>query len=90
MNQRIRYRWSPVVLVFVSLLVGCGKPFNVQPRPKVLPANYKVSAESGGITIEAEPVTDEDKLYDTFEANLLLASVLPIRLRLTNTQAEGL
>jgi hypothetical protein len=70
--------------------VGCGKPFNVQPRPKVLPANYKVSADSGGVTIDAEPVTDEDKLYDTFEANLLLASVLPVRLRLTNTQAEGL
>ncbi|MEW6208129.1 MAG: hypothetical protein AB1631_07165 [Acidobacteriota bacterium] len=75
------------LLVFL-LLSGCGKPFNVKPRPDTPPPIAGPSAEVSAITLEAEAVTDEDYLYDTFEANLLMAGVLPVRLRVTNRGAE--
>jgi hypothetical protein len=76
------------MLAFTVFLMACGKPFNVQPKPKVTTANYQVSAQSNGVTIDAEAMTDEDKLYDAFEANLILAGVLPVQVRLTNSQTE--
>jgi hypothetical protein len=95
-NRKLRRTIKPgsdlmtgfAILVFTFFLCACGKPFNVQPKPKVMPATYNVSGASNGVTVDAEAVTDEDKLYDTFEANLILAGVLPVRVRLTNSQSE--
>jgi hypothetical protein len=84
----------PLCLLAI-LLAACGKPFNVKPRPDVkvatpnTPVSWKAEGESKGVTIQAAAVTDEDYLYDTFEANLLLAGVLPVHLKLTNTGAEA-
>jgi hypothetical protein len=81
--------------LLVILLSACGKPFNVKPKPTVKDATpnakvtWKAEGESKGVTIQAAVITDEDYLYDTFEANLLLADVLPIHLKLTNTGAEA-
>jgi hypothetical protein len=83
------------VCLFVILMTGCGKPFNVKPKPaikdatSVPPVTWKAEGVSQGVRIQAATVTDEDYLYDTFEANLLLADVLPIHLKMTNTGTEA-
>lgn len=66
------------------VLAGCGKPFNVKTRPGLPPARYEAKATAGSITVEAQAITDEDFLYGTFDANLILAGVLPVRVSLTN------
>lgn len=69
---------------------ACGKPFNVKPKPAVIDSKatarvtLKAVGESQGVAIQATALTDEDYLYDTFEANLILAGVLPVHLKLTN------
>jgi hypothetical protein len=69
-------------------LVGCGKPFNVKTRPGLPPANYAGKAIAGSITVEAQAITDEDFLYETFDANLILARVLPVRVSVMNQGEE--
>ncbi len=90
LKQQNRLIFGLMGVMLTLSLGGCGKPFNVQPKPQVTPANYQVSGEANGVSVDAEAFTDEDKLYDTFEANLILAGVLPVRLRLTNTQTDNI
>ncbi len=74
-------------LATVLLLVGasaCGKPFNIKPRAEVKIADYAATSRPGRILIEGIALTDEDFLYDTFNANLILAGVLPVRVKVTN------
>src|SRR5216683_2333684 len=68
---------------------GCGKPFNVKTQPDLPPANYSNSATADNISVQAKALTDEDFLYDTFDANLLLAGILPVRIMLTSSGAEN-
>ena len=67
---------------------GCGKPFDVKPKPDRVEVTYKSRSESSGLILEATVVTDEDHLYDTFEANLILAGVLPIHTKISNPGTE--
>lgn len=72
-----------------TLMAGCAsKPFNIKPAPDNPPVSRTATAERDGIIIEAAAVTDEDYLYHTFEANLLLAGVLPVKVTMTNQSAE--
>ncbi len=71
-------------------LVACGKPFTVQPGPDKPIPPLDAKAENQTASLEAEAVTDEDYLYDTFEANLIAAGVLPVRILLTNRSAAPL
>jgi hypothetical protein len=77
------------VLLVTTASLGCGKPFNVRTQPNLPPANFAAKASAGGLSIEAQAMTDEDFLYDTFDANLVLAGVLPVRVLLTNSSAES-
>ncbi len=77
----------------VLSLAGCGgKPFNVKPRPEVPQAEISSGDQTqiDGVRIQAEPVTDEDFLYATFDANLILAGLLPVRVKLTNESQESI
>ena len=40
------------------------------------------------MTLQAEAVTDEDFLYETFDANLILASLLPVRVMVLSREQE--
>ncbi len=40
------------------------------------------------MTLQAEAVTDEDFLYETFDSNLLLAGVLPVRVKVSSREQE--
>jgi hypothetical protein len=87
-----------LALVIVALSAGCGgkpfevreKPFNVREGATVPPLTLSARAEFGAVTVQAEAVTDEDFLYDTFDANLILAGILPVELMITNSGQEPL
>ena len=69
--------------------VACsGKPFDVKPRPSIRPAVIKASGEAAGITLRAEAVTDEDYLYETFDANLIIAGICPVRVSVKNDSSD--
>jgi len=83
---RLAVASAAILLAAASL--GCGKPFNVKTQPALPPASYTAKASLDGIAVEADPITDEDFLYDTFDANLISAGVLPVRVRLTNSGGD--
>src|SRR6185295_14873933 len=78
------------VIIVVAMMSACGKPFNVKPRTELPRAEYTASATTDRITVQAKPITDENLLYETFDANLILAGVLPVRVMLTNSAEETL
>lgn len=69
---------------------ACGKPFNVKPRTELPRAEYTATTTIDQIAVHAKPITDENLLYETFDANLILAGVLPVRVMLTNSAQETL
>jgi hypothetical protein len=102
-KPRARFNFTRSFLLVIALIIvahfaGCGgKPFNVKERPfhvrrgpdKPTPT-FSAKAEAGSVTIQAEAVTDEDFLFDTFDANLILAGVLPVTVMITNSGQEPL
>jgi hypothetical protein len=82
--------WRVAVAAGVlATICGCGgKPFNVRPHPSLPERAYNTKIESGGLTIQADALTDEDLLYEIFDANLVLAGVLPVRIKLINGRDE--
>src|SRR5262252_5453512 len=74
------------LLVSLLLLGGCGgRPFHVKSHAALTPATYTARVQADGVGIQANAITDEDFLYSTFDANLILAGLLPVRLMITNT-----
>jgi hypothetical protein len=86
---RLRLAVGSAALLVAAGAFGCGRPFNVKTQPTLPPASYAAKANIGEIALEANAVTDEDFLYDTFDANLIAAGVLPIRVMLTNSGGEA-
>jgi hypothetical protein len=78
------------VIIIVAVMSACGKPFNVKPRTELPRAEYTATATIDHIAVQAKPITDENLLYETFDANLILAGVLPVRVMLTNSAQESL
>src|SRR4029078_13430692 len=48
------------------------------------------SGTRDGMGIQAQAITDEDYLYEIFDANLIQAGVYPVRIRVTNNGAGAL
>ena len=73
------------------LLAGCGgKPFDVKTQV-ALPAMADAPvAEAPGLRMQAAAVRDEDFLLTTFDANLILAGILPVNITITNRTAQPL
>ena len=89
LQSLLRLAAGCAVLSLTGVSFGCGRPFNVRTKPDLPPANYPARAAEGSVSIGAEAVTDEDLLYDTFDANLVLAGVLPVRVMLANSGRES-
>jgi len=77
-------------LLLGAAAFGCGRPINVKTLPTLPPASYAAKASLDGIAVEAHAITDEDFLYDIFDANLIAAGVLPVRVMLTNSGVDTL
>src|SRR5215467_1391809 len=74
------------LLVCLLLLSGCGgRPFHVKSHTALPQVTYTARVQADGVEIQANAITDEDFLYNTFDANLILAGLLPVRLMITNT-----
>ncbi len=61
----------------------------MKTQPTMPAATYAAKGTLDGVAVEAQAITDEDFLYDTFDANLISAGVLPVRVMLTNSSAEA-
>ena len=70
----LRLAASGVFLLLVAAQLGCGRPFNVKTQPNLAPTSYAAKTTVDSITVEAQAITDEDFLYDTFDANLISAA----------------
>jgi hypothetical protein len=67
---------------------ACGKPFDVKPKIDLPPARYMATNAVEGISIQAQAITDEDLLYNAFDANLISAGVLPVRVMVKNLSGQ--
>lgn len=76
-----------LAILFLSASCG-GKTFNVKVQPKADPAHVGSAATSNGLTARAEAEWDEDWLMENFDANLVLAYVLAVRVVIENRGAE--
>ncbi|HLG17741.1 MAG TPA: hypothetical protein VJH03_25075 [Blastocatellia bacterium] len=79
-----RARALAVGLALAGLVSGCGKPFNVKTAPDMRERDFGSRAASSGVSLQAAAITDEDVLYDTFDANLIMAGLLPMRVEVSN------
>lgn len=78
-----------LVIAAITLLVSCtGKPFSVKPSVDLTKHLPPVKARVGEMVVAAAPVVDEDLLFDVFDANLILAGVLPVMVKVTNKGSE--
>jgi hypothetical protein len=83
---------SRLLIVFTLLLLtGCGgKPFNVKTEVMLPAISNAPVVESQGVRLQAAAVRNEDYLLSTFDANLILAGVLPVNVTVTNRGAQPL
>lgn len=80
-------RFAAVLLLLVA--AGCAsKPFDVKVVPRVEPERVGPAETNGPLVVRAEPIWDEDWLFETFDANLILAGVLPVRIDVRNASSE--
>lgn len=82
-----------IALVFVALLFASGcvsKPFDVKVLPRVEPERIGAPVASGPLVVRAEAIWDEMWLLEQFDANLILAGVLPVRVDLENVGGEAI
>ena len=81
-NREVFLRLTTVLLLIAAS--ACGKPFNIRPIAAVKAPDYEAASTVDRVLVNGVALTDEDFLYETFNANLILAGVLPVRLKLTN------
>jgi hypothetical protein len=82
----LRSPFLPVLVVFLAAVTSSCKPFNVKPHIEVPRASNESQIESNGVVMRASVVDDEDWLSDTFDANLILAGIVPVRVELKNAE----
>lgn len=67
------------------LTVACGGSlYKVKPVVQAPIADGASGAEAGGIKVRAVPILIDEEIQELFEANLLLAGILPVRVDVTN------
>ncbi|MFY9223539.1 MAG: hypothetical protein WAQ98_12770 [Blastocatellia bacterium] len=75
-------KFIPLLLIFL-LGLACGPVFQVKPRSTVdLPEINNKTANSS-LILEAA-ILSEDKAVEIFDANLFLAGIIPLEVKLTN------
>jgi hypothetical protein len=72
--------------MLLAFVASSCKPFKVKPRIEVPRAANEAQAETNGVAFRASVVRDEDWLNDTFDANLILAGIVPVRVEVKNAR----
>jgi len=78
-----------IAILGLVVLSGCGKPFNVKSRIELPHSSYAETATGNRVSVRAGSITNEDLLYEAFDANLIVAGVFPVRITLTNTSDDS-
>ncbi|HEX8888903.1 MAG TPA: hypothetical protein VF779_06980 [Pyrinomonadaceae bacterium] len=79
-----RFAASCLLLALFSLIQGCGGSlYKVKPRVDA-PITGSREASAGGFTVRAVPLLTDEESQELFEANLLLAGLLPVRVEMSN------
>jgi hypothetical protein len=73
-----------LVLMVIVLTTACaGSLYKVKPAVELPAMTGDVrSASAGGVTVRALPILTDEETQELFEANVLLAGVLPVRTEL--------
>jgi hypothetical protein len=81
LNRRILFLILAATLLSVASCAG--SLFKVKPVVTLPPMTGDVrSASAGGVTVRARPLLSDEETQDLFEANFLVAGVLPVRTEL--------
>jgi hypothetical protein len=81
LNRRILFLILGAIVLSVSSCAG--SLFKVKPVVSLPPMTGDVpSASAGGVTVRAQPLLTDEETQDLFEANILIAGVLPVRTEL--------
>lgn len=89
-RPRSQQSFALVLVVLLAFIASSCKPFKVKPRIEVPRAANEARAEANGVAFSASVVRDEDWLNDTFDANLILAGIVPVRVELKNARQTPL
>jgi hypothetical protein len=81
-------RLAALALVALVTLGCAGKPFDVKRIRPVAPESLPGAAHLGPVNVRAAAVWDEEWALENFDANVILAGVLPVRVDLENTAAS--
>ncbi|HSF24161.1 MAG TPA: hypothetical protein VLE20_08040 [Blastocatellia bacterium] len=81
-----RRAFLAALIVSLAAFASSCKPFNVKPNIEVPRASNESQVSSNAIAIRASVVDDEDWLSDTFDANLILAGIVPVHVELKNAE----
>jgi hypothetical protein len=74
-----------IALAFlVASSTACGRPFRVSEQVRPVGKNHNAHTTVDGLAVEAAALTDEDELMRLFNANMILARILVVRLTLKN------
>lgn len=80
-----------VVIGALILTTACGGSlYKVKPVVQTSISDGAAGAESGGTRIRAVPLLEDEEVQELFEANLLLAGILPVRMEIDNQSNAAL
>jgi hypothetical protein len=85
-RPRSQQSFGFVLVMLLAFVASSCKPFKVKPRIEVPRAANEAQAETNGVAFRASVVRDEDWLNDTFDANLILAGIVPVRVEVKNAR----
>ena len=89
-RPRSQQSFALALVMLLTFIASSCKPFKVKPRIEVPRAANEAQAETNGVAFRASVVRDEDWLNDTFDANLILAGIVPVRVELKNARQTPL
>lgn len=92
MMKRTGLRQFFVVLLCASLLLSAcgGSLYKVKPVVNAPLASATGTASVGGVELRAVPLLTDAESQELFEANLLLAGLLPVRVEMMNESGAAL
>lgn len=80
-----------LLLLAVAFVSSCGGSlYKVKPVVEAPVSTATGTAEAGGIRVRAVPLVMDEESQELFEANLLLAGLLPVRVEINNESAAAL
>lgn len=74
--------------LIVGSVIACGPPFKVPKLNRVSSAVQTARASTHNLMLEAGAILDEDTYFQDFDANLFLAGLLAVEVRIRNDADE--